>query len=170
MQPHGRIPLAWRGTSVALAVALLSASVAHAHDGDERPAHDPLPTVTTGSHQASPILLGPQTVLPPKRETRSPWPWVFMGVGALTLGTGIWLAYRDDHDTTAPCMALPNGRASCPLATSTQWQGWGFVAIGAELAVGGIVWRVVEARRLGRLERNISLVTGLGDLRLVGTF
>jgi hypothetical protein len=39
--------------------------------------------------------------------------------------------------------------------------------VGAELAAVGIVWRIVESRRL---DKQISLVTGLGDLRLIGTF
>ena len=158
--------MAWRGVCLILAASIFTASTAVAHDDNQQESREPPPAVTTGAPAAAPQLLGPAPDhLPPPRH--SPWPWTLMGVGALTLGTGVWLVYRDNHDGTPSCTVLPSGRASCPLATSTSWQGWSFVAIGAELAAAGLVWRIVELRRP---DRKISLVTGLGDLRLIGTF
>jgi hypothetical protein len=154
------------GARLVLAASVLGASTAHAHEGDEQSIREPPPAVTTGAPGAAPNLLRPAP-LKMRPPHHSPWPWALIGVGALGVGAGAWLAYRDDHDGTPACTELPNGRASCPLATSTAWQGWSFVVVGAELAAVGIVWRIVESRRL---DKQISLVTGLGDLRLIGRF
>jgi len=96
------------------------------------------------------------------------WPFVLMGAGALTLGTGIWLVHRDHTDAAAPaCMTAPGGRAACPYGTATAWQGWAFVALGTQLAIAGVAWRIYEVRHA---PARVSLALGLGELRLLGTF
>jgi hypothetical protein len=135
----------------------LAAAPAFAHEGDTltpAPVPSPPPTPTQP--------LGPA----PARVT--PWPFVLAGVGALTIGTGIWLVHRDDSDQPAPaCTSLANGRTTCPYRTGNFWQGWGLVAIGAQLAAAGVLWRVYEVRHA---KTSVSVVAGLGDLGISGTF
>ena len=93
---------------------------------------------------------------------------MLVGVGALTLAGGIWLVHRDHTDVTMPtCTAPQYTHTSCPYGTATSWQGWPLVAIGAQLAVAGVAWRVYEVRHA---RKSVSLVAGLGDLSIVGRF
>jgi hypothetical protein len=154
------------GACLALAVCLVSARVAHAHGADDSQARDAPPAVAASPTSVSRNLLGPSPMKTPPTKY-SPWTWALMGVGALTLGTGVWLVYRDNHDVTPPCTTLPQERTTCPYATSTAWQGWSFVAVGAELAAAGLAWRIVEWRRH---ESPVSLAAGLDGFRLSGTF
>ena len=94
---------------------------------------------------------------------------MLIGAGALTLGTGIWLVHRDDTEPACPpARRSPLGRTTCPYGTSTSWQGWAVVAIGAQLAIAGAAWRVYEVRH--HAKKSVSVVAGLGSLGLTGTF
>jgi hypothetical protein len=142
---------------LAALIVNLAAAPALAHEADSlspapRPNATPPPTTPVGAAEAHLRV----------------WPFVLVGVGALTLGTGIWLVHRDHTDPTAPpCMTVPGGRTTCPYGTATTWQGWAFVAVGAELALAGIAWRIYEVRHT---RTSVSLAAGLGNLRLSGTF
>jgi hypothetical protein len=93
---------------------------------------------------------------------------VLVGAGALTLGTGAWLVYKGDQGSNAPaCTTSPIGRTTCPYGASTSWQGWGFVALGVELAAAGVAWRVYQVRHA---KKSVSVIAGLGGLGLTGTF
>jgi hypothetical protein len=145
-----------------LAVLILNvaAAPAFAHEGDSlSPAPPP----------GSPSTVLPKTTTSPAEARPTVWPFVLIGAGALTLGTGIWLVHRDHSDDAAPaCTTVSGGRTSCPYGTSTQWQGWGFVALGAQLAIAGVAWRIYETRH--HSSTTLSLAAGPGALRLVGTF
>lgn len=154
-----RRPFARFAICVLAALVLDAASPAFAHEAETL---SPLPP--PGS--PSPYL--PTTNVAPSEKRHKVWPWVFIGVGALTLGTGIWLVHKDDTTASMPgCTTSQISRTTCPYSTATQWQGWAVVAIGAQLAAVGIVWEVFQIRRE---RRSVSLAAGLGQLRLVGTF
>jgi hypothetical protein len=143
--------------ALALALALNAAAApAFAHGGDTLSpapvaAPPPPPTTPVGAVEA--------------RNT--PWPWVLIGAGALTLGTGIWLVHKDDSDAAMPaCMASPIAKASCPYSTATTWQGWAVVALGAQLAIAGAAWRIYEVRH--HAKKSVTVVAGLGGI--AGTF
>jgi hypothetical protein len=134
----------------------LVAAPAFAHEGDSisptPSSPPPAPKAPVGAADAHPTV----------------WPFVLVGAGALTLGTGIWLVHRDHTDATAPsCTTVPGGHTTCPYGTATLWQGWAFVALGAQLAIAGAIWRIYEVRHASA---RVSLAAGFGDLRLVGTF
>jgi hypothetical protein len=134
-----------------------------------------LATATAFAHQADSLAPTPSAPPPaPKSPVGAAdarpnvWPFVLVGAGALTLGTGIWLVHSDHTEAAAPtCTAMPGGHTTCPYATTTTWQGWAFVALGAQLAIAGVAWRLYEVHNA---RARISLAAGFGDLRLVGTF
>jgi hypothetical protein len=131
-----------------------AARPALAHEGD---------TLSPAPAPAAPPPL-PLTPVGPAEARPTPWPWVLVGAGAVTLGTGIWLVYKDDHDASAPaCTTSPIGHTTCPYGTSTFWQGWAVVALGAQLAIAGVAWRVYEVRHA---KKSVSVVAGLGSLGL----
>jgi hypothetical protein len=143
--------------ALVLDAMVLGASPAYAHEGE---------TLTSVAPPGSQSPYLSPTNVSPSEKPHKVWPWVFIGVGALTLGTGIWLVHKDDTDTSMPmCTTSPIGRTTCPYSTATQWQGWAVVAIGAQLAALGIVWEVFQVRRA---HRAVSLAAGPGGL--VGTF
>jgi hypothetical protein len=135
----------------------LAAAPAFAHEGDTLA---PAPVVTPPPPPPSPV--GPA----PARET--PWPFVVVGVGALTLGTGIWMVTRDHSDSGMPaCTTMQAGRTTCPFASGSLGLGWGVVAIGAQIALAGVAWRVYEVRHA---KTSVSVVAGLGQLGFAGRF
>ena len=143
----------WFLTALALNLA---AAPAFAHEADSLAptpsAPPPPPKTPVGAAEALPNV----------------WPFVLVGGGALTLGTGIWLVHRDDTEAKAPtCTTMPGGHTTCPYGTATAWQGWAFVALGAQLAIAGIAWRIYEVHNA---RARVSLAAGFGELRLVGTF
>jgi hypothetical protein len=141
---------------------------ARAHDDGDRPSREEPPRAPTNANAASaPSLLDPQQASPPAKGHRSPWPFALIGVGALTLGTGAWLVHRDNQAGTPMCTAGAGGHPICPYATSTEWQGWAFVGIGAQIAIAGVIWRIVESRQA---PMKVTLAAGPGAVRLVGTF
>jgi hypothetical protein len=151
-------PSRWFLAAVVLDLVLnLAAVPAFAHESDTlvpapRAPSPPVPAVSVGAAESHAKV----------------WPWLLLGAGALTLGGGIWLVHRDDTDNPAPaCTTVPSGRTTCPYGTATAWQGWMFVAIGAQLAIAGAAWRIYEVRHA---KQTVSLVAGLGDLSLVGRF
>ncbi|HEX4405755.1 MAG TPA: hypothetical protein VH560_13045 [Polyangia bacterium] len=129
---------------------------AFAHEADTL---SPLPPTAP-----SPLL--PSADVTPSGKMHKVWPWVLIGAGALTLGGGIWVVHKEDSDPSMPaCTTSPLGRTTCPYSTASKWQGWGLIAVGAELAAAGIVW---EAIQLHREHRSVSLAIAPGGL--VGTF
>jgi hypothetical protein len=146
-------------SALALALAVeLAGAPAFAHEGETLA---PTPAATPPPPPTSPVGA--------VEARNTPWPWVLIGVGALTLGTGIWLVHKNDTDAEMPaCTTSPFGRTSCPYATQTFWQGWAVVAIGAQLAIAGAAWRVYEVRH--HAKKSVSVVAGLGSLGLSGTF
>lgn len=147
-------------SALALALALeIAATPALAHEGDTTLA--PTPAATPPPPPTSPVGA--------VEARNTPWPWVLIGAGALTLGTGIWLVHKDDTEPEMPaCTASPIGRTTCPYGTSTLWQGWAVVAIGAQLAIAGAAWRIYEVRH--HAKKSVSVVAGLGTFGLSGTF
>jgi hypothetical protein len=146
-------------SSVALALALnVAAAPAFAHEGDTLA---PAPVAAPPPAPLTPV--GPAEV-----KRNSPWPWALIGAGALTLGTGIWLVHRDNSDANMPaCTTSPvNSRATCPYSTATQWPGWAVVAIGAQLAIAGVAWRIYEVRHSPK--KTVTVVLAPGGL--AGTF
>jgi hypothetical protein len=148
-------------TSAALALFLaasLASASARAHEGDT---FVPPPTALTPPP--------PQEHVAPPTSGVTPWPWVLTGVGALTLGTGIWLVHKDDTDAAMPaCTTSQVSRTTCPYSTATMWQGWALVAVGAELAIAGTAWGVYQIRH--RPKKSVTVVAGLGSFGLAGTF
>jgi hypothetical protein len=153
-----RRPAVRQSTFAALALALaasLATAPAFAHEGDT-PMGAPPP-----STPAAPLV--------PADSHVTPWPWVLAGAGALTLGTGIWMVSKGDSGSAMPaCTPSPIGKTTCPYSNATTWQGWGVVAIGAQLAVAGAVWGVYQIRH--RPKKSVSVVAGLGTVGLAGTF
>jgi hypothetical protein len=143
---------------LALPLALqLAAAPAFAHEGDGLA---PAPAVPPPPPPTSPVGAAPARI--------SPWPWVMAGVGVLTLGAGIYVVHRADSENSVPaCTTSPIGPASCPYSKPSTWQGWGLVAIGAQLAIAGAAWRVYEVRHA---RKSVSVIAGLGTLQLAGTF
>lgn len=135
----------------------IAAAPAFAHEGD---------TVVPGPVASPPPA--PLTPMGPADARETVWPFVVVGLGAVTLGTGVWLVHRDDNNPAMPaCTTMQGGHTTCPYSTATQWQGWGFVAIGAQMMLAGIAWRLYEVRRA---TGHISLAAVPGGLRLGGTF
>lgn len=147
-------------SALALALALEVASApAFAREGDDSP--------------GAPAPSAPPPPPPEKVGAASarvtPWPWVLAGAGALTLGTGIWLVHKDDNEVAMPaCTTSPLGKTTCPYSTSTFWQGWAVVALGAQLAIAGTIWGIYEVRH--RPKKSVSVIAGVGTLGLTGTF
>jgi hypothetical protein len=131
----------------------------------------PLAAAPARAHEGDSVAPVPATVPPPPpapvgpaAARRTPWPWVLIGAGALTLGAGIWLVHKDDTDAAMPaCTTSPIGRTTCPYSTATSWPGWAVVAIGAQLAVAGVIWRVYEVRHA---KTSVSVIAGLGSVGL----
>jgi hypothetical protein len=148
-----------RSDGVAIAViallVLLVASPGYAHDAE--------PPTPRSQEEPAALPINRE----PLQRTHKVWQGVLVGAGAVTLGTGAWLVYKDSHDVTGMCITSPIGRTTCPYSTATRWQGWAFVALGAQLAAAGIVWRVFEVRAANK---TVSLAAGLGNLRVIGTF
>jgi hypothetical protein len=156
-RPFVRIAICALAALVLDATILGASRPAFAHEGE---------TLTSAPPPGSPSPFLPATNVSPSETRHKVWPWVFIGVGALTLGTGIWLVHKDDTDASMPmCTTSPIARTTCPYSTATQWQGWAVVAIGAQLAALGIVWEVFQVRRA---RKSVSLAAGPGGL--VGTF
>ena len=146
------------GLILSVAVSLAGAP-ALAREGDTPLSGPPAST------PAAPSLT--PTVTPDSRVT--PWPWVLAGAGALTLGTGLWMVSKGDSGSAMPaCTPSPIGKTTCPYSNATSWQGWGVVAIGAQLAIAGTIWGVYQLRH--RPKKSVSVVAGLGTLGLTGTF
>jgi hypothetical protein len=140
------------------ALVLNAAAPAFAHEGD---------TLSPAPAPAAPPP-PPSSPVGPADAHPTPWPWVVVGAGALTLGTGIWLVNKDDNSPAMPaCTTSPIARTTCPYSTATKWQGWAFVALGAQLAVAGVVWRIYEVKHA---KKSVTVVAGLGELGLSGTF
>jgi hypothetical protein len=159
-----------RGARFLVVVLVVEAGAfrARAHDDGERPSREvPSSAPTNATAGAAPKLRDPNLQSQPAKVHRSPWPFALIGVGALTLGAGAWLAYRDNQGGTPMCTVGAGGHTTCPYATSTQWEGWALVGIGAQLAAAGIIWRIVEARPA---TTTLSLAAGPGTVGLIGTF
>jgi hypothetical protein len=76
--------------------------------------------------------------------------------------------HKDNTDPSMPaCTTAPHAPTMCPYSTASKWQGWAVVAVGAELALAGVAWRIWEVRRA---EKRASLMASLDGLHLVGTF
>jgi hypothetical protein len=157
MRPFCRRPFARAAIGVVAVLAVANVALpAFAHEADTL---SPLPPTAP-----SPLL--PTADVTPSGKIHKVWPWVLIGVGALTLGGGIWLVDKDRSDPAMPaCTTSPIGRTTCPYSTASKWQGWSLVAVGAELAAAGIVWEVVQ---LHREHRAVSVAIAPGGL--VGTF
>jgi hypothetical protein len=130
----------------------LAAAPARAHEGDAL------------APKAPPATPAPPAPVGPAPARRTPWPWVLIGAGALTLGAGIWLVHKDDTDSAMPaCTTSQLGPTSCPYSTATSWQGWAVVALGAQLAIAGAAWRFYEVRHA---KTSVTVVAGLGTVGL----
>jgi hypothetical protein len=152
-----RGPFARAALVVLTAAVAWSASPASAHEGD---------TLTSLPPPGSPSSLLPAPNVSSSEKSHKVWPWVLVGVGALSLGTGVWLVHKDHTDVSMPaCTTSPLGRTTCPYSTATMWQGWAFVAVGAELAAAGVVWEILQVRRN---HRHVSVALAPGGL--VGSF
>jgi hypothetical protein len=157
MRPFCRRPFARAAIGVVAVLAVANvASPAFAHEADTL---SPLPPTAP-----SPLL--PTADVKPSGKMHKVWPWMLIGVGALTLGGGIWVVHDDHTDPSMPaCTTSPLGRTTCPYSTASKWQGWSLVAVGAELAAAGIVWEIVQLHREHR-----GLYVAIAPGGLVGTF
>jgi hypothetical protein len=63
------------------------------------------------------------------------WPWLLLGIGALTGGVGLRRMDRWLPDVSAPA------RPAQPTSTHRRWLGWGMMILGLALT-GWIVWRL----------------------------
>ncbi len=117
-----------------------------------------------------------------EEATLSPWPFVLIGVGVLATGVGAFLMVDAGSDIDSLDEATRDSRGVITSLTAAEAQsikslaesnaaiGGAMAGIGGALALGGIVWSVVEATSGPETRGVVDVSLGWGSVRVGGKF
>jgi hypothetical protein len=125
------------------------------------------PPPPTGPAPAATPPTAPAEAPADSHARRSPWPWVVMGVGAVTTTVGI-LAYRgakNKADDIASHCDVPGNRMTCSAELTAQGNEQNdkmkvdsvIAGVGAAAIVGGAVWWFLDWRSANAATQNQAL-------------